>query len=206
MSKVYVGTQKKYNNASLGGGWLDLTDYSDKEEFIQACLELHEDEEDLRCQVMLRHRNAGKLRRLYEKIVESTDANADSFVASEATRDFMARLRIGIMVDQAPPPDASDGPPKDIVFLQDVIARHARLEWCLEDARPEPIEAWIPPRWARRRPAAMDDMKSIVYLCCPVASKEVWAFRTAVSEWRARKAVAFPEYAFSPGGLAFAPA
>ena len=142
--------------------------------------ELHEDEEDLRCQVMLRHRNAGKLRRLYEKIVESTDANADSFVASEATRDFMARLRIGIMVDQAPPPDAADGPPKDIVFLQDVIARHARLEWCLEDARPEPIETWIPPRWARRRPAAMDDMKSIVYLCCPVASKEVWAFRTAV--------------------------
>ena len=143
--------------------------------------ELHEDEEDLRCQVMLRHRNAGKLRRLYEKIVESTDANADSFVASEATRDFMARLRIGIMVDQAPPPDAADGPPKDIVFLQDVIARHARLEWCLEDARPEPIETWIPPRWARRRPAAMDDMKSIVYLCCPVASKEIWAFRTAVT-------------------------
>lgn len=143
--------------------------------------ELHEEEEDLRCQVMLRHRNTGKLRRIYEKIVESTDANADTFVASEATRDFMARLRIGIMVDQAPPPDAADGPPKDIVFLQDVIARHARLEWCLEDARPEPIETWIPPRWARRRPAAMDDMKSIVYLCCPVASKEVWAFRTAVT-------------------------
>ena len=46
MSKVYVGTHKKYNNASLGGGWLDLTDYSDKKEFIQACLDLHEDEED----------------------------------------------------------------------------------------------------------------------------------------------------------------
>jgi S-DNA-T family DNA segregation ATPase FtsK/SpoIIIE len=143
--------------------------------------DLHEDKEDMRCQVILRHRNAGKLRGLYEKIIEASDANADSFVASEATRDFMARLRIGIMADQAPPPDASDGPPTDIVFLQDVIARHSRLEWYLEDARPEPIEAWIPPRWARRRPAATDDMKSVVYLCCPVASKEDWDYRTAVT-------------------------
>jgi S-DNA-T family DNA segregation ATPase FtsK/SpoIIIE len=143
--------------------------------------DLHEDKEDMRCQVILRHRNAGKLRGLYEKIIEASDANADSFVASEATRDFMARLRIGIMADQAPPPDASDGPPTDLVFLQDVIARHSRLEWYLEDARPEPLETWIPPRWARRRPAATDDMKSVVYLCCPVASQEDWAYRTAVT-------------------------
>ena len=102
-------------------------------------------------------------------------------MASEATRDFMARLRIGIMADQAPPPDAADGPPTDIVFLQDVIARHSRLEWYMEDARPEPLETWIPPRWARRRPAATDDMKSVVYLGCPVASKEVWAYRTALT-------------------------
>ena len=143
--------------------------------------DLHEDDEDMRCQVILRHRNAGKLRGLYEKIIESSDTNADSFVASEATRDFMARLRIGIMADQAPPPDVADGPPTDIVFLQDVIARHSRLEWYLEDARPEPIDTWIPPRWARRRPAATDDMKSVVYLCCPVASQEGWAYRTAVT-------------------------
>jgi S-DNA-T family DNA segregation ATPase FtsK/SpoIIIE len=143
--------------------------------------DLHEDKEDMRCQVILRHRNAGKLRGLYEKIIEASDVNADSFVASEATRDFMARLRIGIMADQAPPPDAADGPPTDIVFLQDVIARHSRLEWYMEDARPEPIQTWIPPRWARRRPAATDDMKSVVYLCCPVASQEGWAYRTAIT-------------------------
>lgn len=45
-ARVYVGTYAKYNNGSLYGAWLDLSDYSDKEEFYEACRELHEDEED----------------------------------------------------------------------------------------------------------------------------------------------------------------
>ena len=44
--RVYVGTYAKYNNGSLSGAWLDLSDYSDKEEFYEACRELHKDEED----------------------------------------------------------------------------------------------------------------------------------------------------------------
>lgn len=47
MSKVYVGTYRKYNSqSSLKGDWLDLTDYSSKADFIAACLDLHDDEED----------------------------------------------------------------------------------------------------------------------------------------------------------------
>ena len=45
-ARVYVGTYAKYNNGSLSGAWLDLSDYSDKEEFYEACRELHGDEED----------------------------------------------------------------------------------------------------------------------------------------------------------------
>ena len=45
-ARVYVGTYNKYNNGSLFGKWLDLSDYSDKDEFFVACRELHEDEED----------------------------------------------------------------------------------------------------------------------------------------------------------------
>lgn len=45
-AKVYVGTYKKYNEGSLFGKWLTLSDYSDKEEFYKACSELHSDEED----------------------------------------------------------------------------------------------------------------------------------------------------------------
>ena len=35
-ARVYVGTYGKYNNGSLFGAWLDLSDYSDKEDFYEA--------------------------------------------------------------------------------------------------------------------------------------------------------------------------
>ena len=44
--KVYVSTFAKFNNDNLDGEWLYLKDYSDKDDFIEACLKLHEDEED----------------------------------------------------------------------------------------------------------------------------------------------------------------
>ena len=44
--RVYVGTYHKYNCGSIEGKWLDLEDYSDKDEFLQACAELHNDEHD----------------------------------------------------------------------------------------------------------------------------------------------------------------
>ena len=142
-----------------------------------------EDDEDVRCQVIIRHRDNKRLRFLYEKIIEASDVDVDSFNASEATRDFMARLRIGIMADQAPIPDQKDGRPNDISFSQDVIARHSRIEWYPENARPIELLDHIPYRWSRRRPAAKDDMKSVVYLCCPVQSREGWAFLTAVTSF-----------------------
>lgn len=44
--KVYVGTYAKYNKGSIAGGWLTLSDYLDREEFLMACHELHPDESD----------------------------------------------------------------------------------------------------------------------------------------------------------------
>lgn len=44
--KIYVGTYAKYNNGSIFGEWLTLSDYSDLSEFYDACRELHKDEED----------------------------------------------------------------------------------------------------------------------------------------------------------------
>ena len=43
---VYVGTYHKYNCGSIYGKWMILSDYSDYEEFYEACRELHKDEED----------------------------------------------------------------------------------------------------------------------------------------------------------------
>lgn len=45
-AQIYVGTYAKYNDGSLFGKWMQLSDYSDLEEFIEACTELHKDEED----------------------------------------------------------------------------------------------------------------------------------------------------------------
>jgi len=143
--------------------------------------QLYEDEEDVRCQVLLRHGESGRLRDLYRAIVSQGDADVDSFNASEATQDFMARLRICIIADQAPPPDPKDGCPYDIVFSQDVIARHSQVEWYPETAKPVPIDSLVPTRWSRRRAAAIDDMKSVVYLCCPVQSAEGWSFLSALT-------------------------
>lgn len=44
--RVYVGTYAKYNSGSIAGAWLDIEDYSDKEEFLEACAALHPTEDD----------------------------------------------------------------------------------------------------------------------------------------------------------------
>lgn len=44
--RIYVGTYAKYNNGSIKGDWLDLTDYENRDAFYGACRELHSDEPD----------------------------------------------------------------------------------------------------------------------------------------------------------------
>lgn len=44
--RVYVGTYHKYNNGSIEGKWLELSDYANRDEFYAACRELHKDESD----------------------------------------------------------------------------------------------------------------------------------------------------------------
>ncbi|MGO8751833.1 MAG: hypothetical protein ACLQNE_38310 [Thermoguttaceae bacterium] len=117
-----------------------------------------------------------------EKILEGSENDADSFVASEASRDFMARLRIGIMADSAPIPSAQDGPPIDIVFLQDVIARLADPVWLTEpnDAQVPEMLHHVPPRCSRRRPGTIDDLRSVMYLTSPVQPAVGWRYLQAV--------------------------
>ena len=46
MSRVYVGTYRKYNEGSIAGEWLELEDYDSRADFYEACRELHSDEAD----------------------------------------------------------------------------------------------------------------------------------------------------------------
>ena len=141
---------------------------------------IHEDDGETRCQVLLRHIDAQRLRDVYRSILGS-DTTADAYSASEATQDFMAKLRISVIADQAPPPDPQDGCPYDIVFSQDVISRHAHIAWYPESADPADFRTLLPSRWSRRRPAAADDLKSAVFLCCPVQGAEGWSYLTAIA-------------------------
>lgn len=149
---------------------------------IEKISQLKDDEEEICCQIILRHRDNTKLREIYERIVEADD-DPDSFISSEASKDFMARLRIGIMANQAPIPDPKDGPPVDLVFLQDVIARKAKLEWYPVDATPMNPTTFVPWRWSRKRPSAYDEMKSVIFLCSPVQTREGWSFITALTSF-----------------------
>ena len=44
--RIYVGTYAKYNDGSLDGKWVDLTEYDTYEDFLAAMHELHSDEDD----------------------------------------------------------------------------------------------------------------------------------------------------------------
>ena len=45
-ARIYVGTYAKYNEGSLRGKWIDLSDCYDQDEFMEVCHELHQDEEE----------------------------------------------------------------------------------------------------------------------------------------------------------------
>lgn len=44
--KAYVGTYAKYNSGSLFGQWIDVSDFDNMEDFLEACRKLHADEKE----------------------------------------------------------------------------------------------------------------------------------------------------------------
>jgi DNA segregation ATPase FtsK/SpoIIIE, S-DNA-T family len=142
---------------------------------------IQEDGEEVRCQVILRHRDPAKLAQLYEQMLESSDADPDAFIASEVSQDFMARLRISVMTNDIPPTNPREGKFADIVFLQDAISRQASVVWQpapFDDTLP--ILSYFPARWSRKRSAASDEMRSTVYLTCPKQPQVGQAYLSAV--------------------------
>ncbi|MFD1449538.1 FtsK/SpoIIIE domain-containing protein [Oceanobacillus sojae] len=144
---------------------------------VDSVSKLNSRDDNIRCQVVLRHRDTNKLNQIYSKMVEGSDSDPDMFVASEVTNDFMAKLRIGVMAHQTSVSEKEEGKPYDIVFLQDVISRHSKFEWTKVDTVNSPsIIDLFPARWSRRRPAAKDELKSTTYLVCPSQLYEGWEY------------------------------
>lgn len=139
------------------------------------------DDEEVRCSIVLRHYETERLRNLYGQLLESVDADPDAVVASETSREFMAKLRIGIMLDPSETPPSSTGKYVDLAFLQDVVSRRAQVQWITTAANgSEDLRRHVPPRWAYRRSAAEDQLKSTAYLACPRQPAVGWAYLNAV--------------------------
>lgn len=90
--RLYCGTYTKYNNGSISGKWLNLSDYSDGAEFMQACKDLHEDEtdaefmfQDYECPTFLKSlfsesMNDDDLQTIYDAVEAIADSHLDEDV------------------------------------------------------------------------------------------------------------------------------
>ncbi|MDZ4867978.1 MAG: DNA translocase FtsK [Alphaproteobacteria bacterium] len=142
-----------------------------------------QDEDEVHCNVLVRHRDRARLQRVYSELLERSDSDADAIVVSETSRNFMSKLRIGISLDGAAGvvPGADRG--VDIAFLHDVVSRQAKEAWFVAHATDTtPIVAeHVPARWSYRRVTAEDELKATSFLVCPRQPSMGWAYLDAVA-------------------------
>lgn len=142
-----------------------------------------QDEGEMHCNVLVRHRDRKRLERVYSDLLEQSNADADAVVVSETSRTFMSKLRIGVSLEGGASP-ANDGERSvDIAFLHDLVSRQAQETWIpvsSESADPNLMEH-VPPRWSYRRVTAEDELKATAFLTCPRQPQAGWAYVDAVS-------------------------
>ena len=131
-----------------------------------------EQESDLRCDLFLTHNNQSQLRQIYEQQNFAAASTSGSVLSSETALNFLSRLRVGFINPEKWITDKPNTRAVDIVFLQDVIARSAKLRWFQTPVSTEQdFLKHIPSRWSRRRPVTIGDTTSAVYLASPAQPK-----------------------------------
>jgi S-DNA-T family DNA segregation ATPase FtsK/SpoIIIE len=128
-----------------------------------------EDDPDIRCELVVTDDDPVRLREVYERQNRRISHEIDTSLASEAARNFLSRLRVGIL---SPETLTSESGLKsnDIVLLQDVIARSSKERWSKGDVArgTEPIGSFIPTARSKRRPFRKGNTTSALYLTAPV--------------------------------------
>lgn len=139
------------------------------------------DEDEMHCNVLVRHRDRPKLSRIYEDLLERSESDPDALVVSETSRNFMSKLRIGVMLDGGVV--RSGDRHVDVAFLHDVVSRQAREAWFSVPAPPSAPHFLdhVPARWSYRRVTAEDELKATNYLACPRQPAASWAYLDAVA-------------------------
>jgi S-DNA-T family DNA segregation ATPase FtsK/SpoIIIE len=142
-----------------------------------------QDQDEVHCNVLVRHRDRSKLGHVYGELLDRSEGDPDAVVVSETSRNFMSKLRIGVMLDSGGA--GGDGKTReiDVAFLHDVVSRQAREAWfpvSAEAHNPGLLEH-VPARWSYRRVTAEDELKATSYLTCPRQPDAGWAYVDAVA-------------------------
>ncbi|WP_230482664.1 FtsK/SpoIIIE domain-containing protein [Sphingomonas sp. Leaf21] len=141
-----------------------------------------QDQDEVHCNVLVRHPDRTRLSRVYTELLERSEGDPDAVVVSETSRNFMSKLRIGMMLDSGTA-TGSETRAIDVAFLHDVVSRQAREQWFPVPAIADnpPILEHVPARWSYRRVTAEDELKATSYLTCPRQPDTGWAYVDAVA-------------------------
>ncbi|RZU47145.1 S-DNA-T family DNA segregation ATPase FtsK/SpoIIIE [Fluviicoccus keumensis] len=140
-------------------------------------------ETDVQCNVSVRHRDSGKLRRVYAELVTKAGDDPDLPVVSETSENFISKLRISVIPASATPSQTKDGfRAFDVAFLHDVVSRTAGVEWIpVEWTNERPTLEHAPSRWSYRNVSGENELKSTTLLTCPRQTASGWAYVGAVA-------------------------
>ncbi|WP_288417731.1 FtsK/SpoIIIE domain-containing protein [uncultured Novosphingobium sp.] len=169
-----------------------------------------QDQDEVHCNVLVRHRDRSRLSRVYTELLERSEGDPDAVVVSETSRNFMSKLRIGVMLDTGGTGGGDSTREIDVAFLHDVVSRQAREQWF-----PVPVTtdnpsllSHVPARWSYRRVTTEDELKATSYLTCPRQPDAGWAYIDAVANVVRRQSHGTDEHylparqiSFQDGGL-----
>lgn len=136
-------------------------------------------DDEVTCQVFLMHRDEAHLRTMYRELM-SIDAGVQGGVPTEATGDFLSRVRVNIVAAKSIN-TSGRGEPIDIAFCKDIISRKAKARWKRRPrtvVSPDDLE---PHQWSRRLPVEKGIRQASLHLCCPALTEAGWTHLYAIA-------------------------
>lgn len=152
-----------------------------------------EDDPEIRCELVVTDDDPIRLRQVYERQNRRISHEIDTSLASEAARNFLSRLRVGIFSPETLAHESLKG--NDVVLLQDVIARSSKIRWTkgVAECASEPIETFVPTARSKRRPFRRGNTTSALYLTAPRQPEPCRTYVDALRTVTSRDATINPE-------------
>jgi DNA segregation ATPase FtsK/SpoIIIE, S-DNA-T family len=138
-------------------------------------------EADLRCDLVITHRDQDRMRRIYRN--QNLRLGAENI--SETARGFLSRLRVDVRSNR--PSDGADSEVRDLdlVFLHDVISHHADPVWVEEAGGSQDLPVTFDPALARRPRRRMTETDASgvgIYLTLPRPPRAVGQYQDLLYE------------------------